>query len=93
MATAWATGFRAARSATTPTTIAAPTVAHIHDGAATTAGPPVVTLDPIASGCASADDELTSAILANPAGYYVNIHNADFPAGAVRGQLSAKKTK
>jgi hypothetical protein len=27
-------------------------------------------------------------IIANPAGYYVNIHNADFPGGAVRGQLA-----
>lgn len=73
--------------------IAAPTAAHIHVGDATSAGAPVVPLDPIASGCASADDAVTSAILANPAGYYVNIHNADFPGGAVRGQLSAKKTK
>ena len=77
----------------TLSTIATPTVAHIHVGDATTAGPPVVTLDPIASGCASPGDELTSAILANPAGYYVNIHNADFPDGAIRGQLSLKKMK
>ena len=28
---------------------------------------------------------------ARPAGYYVNIHNSAYPAGAVRGQLTAKK--
>jgi hypothetical protein len=27
-------------------------------------------------------------ILKNPADYYVNVHNAEFPLGALRGQLS-----
>lgn len=26
-------------------------------------------------------------ILANPEGFYVNVHNAEFPSGAIRGQL------
>src|SRR5713226_1723245 len=30
-----------------------------------------------------------SEIIANPAGFYANIHNADFPGGAIRGQLTA----
>jgi hypothetical protein len=29
-----------------------------------------------------------AAILANPNGFYVNVHNAEFPDGAIRGQLS-----
>ncbi len=31
---------------------------------------------------------LVNAILAGPASYYVNVHTAEFPAGAVRGQLT-----
>jgi hypothetical protein len=30
---------------------------------------------------------LIADILANPENYYVNVHNAEFPGGAVRGQL------
>lgn len=73
--------------------IATPTAAHIHVGDATTVGGPVVLLDPIASGCRFVSPEVANAIWADPAGYYVNIHNADFPNGAIRGQLSSKKTK
>ena len=29
------------------------------------------------------------AVIDDPAGYYVNLHTADFPAGAIRGQLAA----
>ena len=38
-------------------------------------------------GCATADRALVKEILQNPAGFYVNVHTSDFPAGAVRGQL------
>ncbi len=27
------------------------------------------------------------AILANPSGFYINVHTTDFPGGAIRGQL------
>jgi hypothetical protein len=65
--------------------------AHIHAGAADEAGPVVVPLDPPARGfsanCTDVSADLAAAIIANPAGYYVNVHTADFPNGAIRGQL------
>lgn len=69
------------------------TGAHIHVGAATQAGPVVVGLAPpdqsgTSSGCVSADPDLIKAIMQNPENYYVNVHTSDYPAGAVRGQLS-----
>jgi hypothetical protein len=41
-----------------------------------------------ASGCVQVDSALLQAILANPDQYYVNIHNAEFPGGALAGLLS-----
>jgi len=69
------------------------TGAHIHVGTATQAGPVVVGLTPpdasgSSSGCVSVDRDLIKAIIQNPEQYYVNVHSADFRAGAVRGQLS-----
>ena len=64
------------------------TAAHIHVGSSTTTGPVVVPLDPDDPGCDDIDRELALAILTDPGSYYVNVHNAYFPAGALRGQLA-----
>ena len=40
------------------------------------------------SGCVSADPALLAQIAAAPQNYYVNLHNARFPAGSMRGQLA-----
>jgi hypothetical protein len=70
------------------------TAAHIHKAAPGRPGPVVVPLSaPDASGfsagCRSvADTDLLRDILVNPAAYYVNVHNTDFPPGAIRGQLA-----
>jgi hypothetical protein len=41
-----------------------------------------------ASGCVEVDSALLQAILENPDQYYVNIHNVEFPGGALSGLLS-----
>jgi hypothetical protein len=68
------------------------TAAHIHEGAKDKEGPVIVRLETpkagSAKGCAKADAVVIQAILKDPANYYVNVHNAAFPKGAVRGQLS-----
>jgi hypothetical protein len=75
----------------TASDIAPAAAAHIHVGASDVAGPVVVPLSPptsgSSSGCATVDRDLIKAIIQNPEEYYVNVHNADFPAGALRGQL------
>jgi hypothetical protein len=62
------------------------TGAHIHQGAAGTNGPIVVDFGAQLSGTGLVDPDLAS-VIANPKGFYVNLHNADFPGGAIRGQL------
>jgi len=72
--------------------IAPATAAHIHRGAPGRAGPPVVTLDAPTDGesnaCLSVASELVDEIEANPGNFYINVHNAAYPNGAVRGQLA-----
>ncbi|MBK8026673.1 MAG: CHRD domain-containing protein [Chloroflexi bacterium] len=73
--------------------IAPATAAHIHRGAAGVPGPVVVGLTAPTSGSSSGcitgvSEDLIKEIRQNPEAFYVNVHNAAFPAGAVRGQLS-----
>jgi hypothetical protein len=63
------------------------TAAHIHAGPAGVSGPVVVPLDPIRDGCAEAKGRLVRFIKQHPEQFYVNLHNDEFPNGAVRGQL------
>lgn len=72
--------------------IAVATAAHIHTGAADVAGPVLVTLRTPSDGpvkeCLALDREKIKLIIKKAGDYYVNVHNAEFPGGAVRGQLS-----
>jgi hypothetical protein len=67
------------------------TAAHIHQGGPGEAGPVVQGLEPptsgFSSGCTEADPALVSDLQENPEGYYVNVHNEEYPDGAIRGQL------
>jgi CHRD domain len=68
------------------------TGAHVHLGATGINGPIVVPLTPpdatgMSQGCVNVSRTLVGQILANPAGYYANVHTTDFPAGAIRGAL------
>ena len=67
-----------------------PVVSHIHKGGAkTAAGPVVVPLGDAfkTSGCTVSTVAVDKAIEKNPSGYYVNVHTAKYPLGAIRGQL------
>lgn len=71
--------------------IADATAAHVHRGEAGSNGPPAITLsaprDGTSSDCIDVGAEVIADLLANPGQFYVNVHNPDFPGGAIRGQL------
>ena len=75
--------------------LASPTMAHIHRGDAQTAGPVVIALanpiHDIADTCAPVDKNVIGEIVANPAGFYVNVHTPAHPGGAIRAQLKRPK--
>jgi hypothetical protein len=71
-----------------------PTASHIHKGGAGVSGPVLVPLGAAfkPAGCTKAPLAVTNAIVAHPSLYYVNIHTAKNPAGAIRGQLAVPAT-
>jgi hypothetical protein len=72
--------------------IAPATGAHIHVGAAGQTGGHALDLNPPVNGvsvsCSIVSESTVQQFLTNPGGFYVNIHNAEFHAGALRGQLA-----
>jgi hypothetical protein len=77
--------------------IGAPTAGHVHLGDPGVNGDVVVPLftTPMpetvtaAAGAVTVDDPKTAdALRTNPAGFYLNLHTAEFPEGALRGQFS-----
>ncbi len=71
--------------------IGAVTAAHLHRGPAGVNGPPVITLDAPddddSNDCDAVEDALLDEIRRNPTNFYVNVHTAEFPNGAIRGQI------
>jgi hypothetical protein len=68
--------------------------AHIHEAPAGVPGDIVVPLNNnfvdgrVDASVQGVDQALIDEIKANPGGFYVNVHNAEFPGGAIRGQLA-----
>ncbi|MEB3230142.1 MAG: CHRD domain-containing protein [Leptolyngbyaceae bacterium] len=75
--------------------------AHIHEGVMGSNGPVVAALagpeDGNAGDCLTEGEEgkfptgemgIVQRILNNPENFYINVHNPEFPDGAIRGQLS-----
>lgn len=74
--------------------------AHIHEAAAGSNGAPIAMLagpeDGDAADCLTEGEEgkfptgeagIVKRILENPEDFYINVHNPEYPAGAIRGQL------
>lgn len=69
--------------------VATLSAAHIHKGGPGVAGAVVVPFGAAfkAKGCTTTTAATAAAILKSPGKYYVNVHNAKYPGGALRGQL------
>ena len=75
-----------------------PTAAHIHEGLKGASGGVVVNFEPTFAAGESAftaekcvepsDSAVLARIASDPSAFYVNVHTAEHPNGAVRGQLA-----
>ena len=79
----------------TTTDIDAMTAMHIHTGVAGAAGGVLINFAPPSGAtavakCVTAPTTDVQAVIAAPAGHYLNVHNGAFPDGAIRGQLAAR---
>jgi len=69
------------------------TASHIHKAPFGVSGPIMLPLSPPdatghSSGCTEGvDRDLIVALLSDPSAYYVNVHTAEFPPGAIRSQM------
>jgi CHRD domain-containing protein len=85
------------RYSTTWKRIAAPTAGHVHQARAGANGSVVVdvfgalpaSFSGVAGSVPAVSRQVMKGLSNNPARFYTNIHTAEFPGGAVRGQLSA----
>ena len=68
------------------------TAAHIHRGTSRVNGAPMVTLDPPdgdrTDNCVAVAETLLDDFRYDATGFYVNVHTAEYPNGAIRGQVS-----
>lgn len=71
------------------TNVKSPTAAHIHKGGKGVSGPVFIPLGAkfAMKGCTTASKSSITAVESKPGAYYVNVHNAKYPNGVVRGQL------
>lgn len=78
-------------------------MAHIHEGPAGVNGPVVASLagpeDGKSADCLTEFEDgkfptgergIVQRILNNPSNFYINVHNPEYPAGAIRGQLASE---
>lgn len=71
--------------------IAPATASHIHRADRDAAGGVVQGLQAPTNGSSSGcvvNPAVAAAVAADPSAYYINVHNSEYPAGAVRGQLA-----
>lgn len=73
------------------THIARSNLVQIQRGPIGSNGPSAIILEAGSDVCVEADPKVVAGIIAQPGDYFVNFSNAEFPTGALRGQLIAQQ--